>query len=191
MVQATRSIFRADVLAKHLRATERPVLPPFVSPASLRFVWALLALLAAAIWLAWRSEIPVFARGRACTIEWDGAAPLDGERSALLVCAPALELDRLRAGQSVRLTERAGATPIRATIVAVERDPSSAEAIARRFGSSAAHALAAQGSCVVAFAHYDAREAQRLGGAASADVEVARESVLQALIGTRDGASAR
>ena len=52
------------MLAKHLRATERPVLPPFVSPASLRFVWVLLALLAAAIWLAWSAEIPVFLRGR-------------------------------------------------------------------------------------------------------------------------------
>jgi hypothetical protein len=153
MLETQRAIFRADAVQRYLQGRNETVLPPFVSPRTFLFLWVLLLLLAAGLFLAWLAKVPQYVPGPAVVLAGKGRQ-LSVRDVAVLAFLPSDSRSRLRAGQ--RLWVRFGAAGQRQSlqVVAVEESVLSPEAVERHYRLPAAAAQAVSRPSVVAIARF-------------------------------------
>jgi hypothetical protein len=87
---------------------EQAVLPPFVSPRMVAWLWVLCGLLVAALAVSGATRVPVYASGIATVVRLPGPAHRPGS-AVLAVFLPPDTLPRLHSGQALLLTGAAGA----------------------------------------------------------------------------------
>lgn len=190
MRDAQRSIFRANAVQDYLGGRRAAVLPRFISPSHLAFLWVAFGLLAAigggSLYFV---KIPIFATGSAIVsprADGEGAARRDPQ---VVVLLPPEHLVSLRAGQETRLqsSSRNGEPGERlsASIVRVEPKVVDPDAARERFLPGAATGPLT-GPVAVALARVEPWSdvppaSLREGTAYDADVEIESRRVVSLL----------
>jgi hypothetical protein len=91
--RSSQRLFRSEALEHYLEKRDAAVLPRFVMPRTLLFIWFVLALLLAAGYLAWSTQIPVFVSGTAVVVQAGNQTLSQGERVVALF-PPGTQLGR-------------------------------------------------------------------------------------------------
>jgi len=187
MPEPSRTIFRNNAVQAYLQGRQETVLPRFVSPRTFLFLWALLALLVAGGFMAWLTEVPVYASGPAVIVEGKATRGAVRGEAAVLILIPAEERERLRAGQ--RMFLRMGERERRISpIVAVAAEVLSPVEVQKRYGLAPAASQAVTRPTIVAIAPLQTEQgglpaAAQVGSVYSAEVEVGARRVLSFLPG--------
>jgi hypothetical protein len=144
MKDTDRLIFRSEALRRYTQERERSVLPRIVSPSIFIYLWILFGLLMTGGVIVWRTEVPVYASGQAAIVH--------GKDGGLLVATflPPEDHSRLRVGQTMFLNFQN--KRLSTSIIAIEPETSSPEAVQKRFSLSAGAALAVLQPATVAMA---------------------------------------
>lgn len=129
-----RRIFRTSALRRYARASEKPILPKFISPPVVVCLWLLVCLMLAAGALVLMVRVPVYTSGTALVMfEESAALHAEGGNLPVIALLPAGALPRLREGQKLLLRPSGkGSRTLGARIVAVE-GLSNTEELRRRF----------------------------------------------------------
>ena len=68
MYTRERSLYRPEAVQRYLSAAQQGVLPRFVAPRVLIFLWLLLGLALAGGATAWFAEVPIYTSGQAVVV---------------------------------------------------------------------------------------------------------------------------
>ena len=131
-----KSIFRSKALRSYSHRDQQPASYTLATPRSLYLLWALLALVLFLGAITWLSEIPVFTRAVAFTLESPASQGEPTASAIIAVFLPADQINKLRVGQNVvlKLDKRNGtAHRVTARIFAVEPEVLSPQAAQKRF----------------------------------------------------------
>jgi len=150
-----RTIFRPEAVRRYSQGVEQAILPSFVSPRAVVWLWALFGLLVAALTVSWAARIPVYASGVATVVRWRDPARRSGS-PVLVVFLPPSALPRLRSGQTVILAGDGVGENARVQIGSVERGVVGPVDAQREFGLSAGAARALTSPSAVALAPWKA-----------------------------------
>ena len=131
-----KSIFRSKALRSYSHREQQPASYTLVTPRSLYFLWALLALVVFFGVITWLNEIPVYTPAVAVALDTQASQDEATASTIFVVFLPADQLNKLRVGQNVvfKLNKLNGASHrIIAKIFAVEPEVLSPQAAHKRF----------------------------------------------------------
>jgi hypothetical protein len=135
-------------LRHYAAAQEQTVLPRFVRPRVLTYLWLLLGLLTCGAAVAWLARVPIYASGPAAVVALSGKD--GGGRIAVVAFLPPQNLARVHVGQALLLSVDATGSRLVTRIVAVDPGASSPSALQRRFAlTGAAAAIVTQPAGIV------------------------------------------
>jgi hypothetical protein len=152
---ARRSVYRPEAVRRYMEGRERSVLPRFVSPRIIVYLWLLLVLLVAGAVLAWFTEIPIYAAGQAVIVRRSDVSTPVSDEVVAVGFLPAEELVHLRHGQALFLELDDSGRRLSSEILTVEPEISSPETVRNRFGLDTT-GLAVNRPVAVVIAHLDA-----------------------------------
>lgn len=139
MNNAQRSIFRADAVKRYIEGKEKVVLPQWMAPRTLRYLWLLLGVLSMLVGLAWFTAVPVYASGLALIVDLPAERSANNEM-ALVAFLPPEKHNDLQVGQRIFVELEPGKR--REQLVAVvEPKIISPDTAQEQFGLSAAALL--------------------------------------------------
>jgi hypothetical protein len=155
MPEPNSTIFRERALRVYLENKQKIVVPRFVQPAAMRFLWALVGLLALGAALAWFTEVPVHVSGTGLLVK---SEPDSQSRSSvvLLSLLPPHSLARLEPDQRVLARIDGSNERVVARVSSVEVQVLSPDAIRERFALSDALGGLVTGPAAVAVAEIEA-----------------------------------
>jgi len=179
--RGSRSLFRKGAVERYVQGREAAVLPRFVLPRTLVFLWLLFALLIGSGCVAWSTRVPVFDTGPAIV------AKSPGDDDVILVALfPPNRLPQLKVGEAISLTSNTDEGRVRQPITAVMSDVLSPTAVIQRFDLSMGVAAHIKQPAAVAMARFrpptSALDASTyLGSVYQAEVEVGSRRVISLL----------
>ncbi len=183
MYTRERSLYRPEAVQRDLLGAQKGVLPRFVAPRVLIFLWVLLGLLLAGGAVTWLAKVPVYASGQAVVVPSSEPGP-DGASSFLVVLfLPAEDLAELRVGQSALVDFAGRGERLANPLTAVLPQVSSPAAARQRFALDAGAALAVARPSAVAIARLTrwppgTDPASYVGGVYPVEVEVGSRRLL-------------
>jgi hypothetical protein len=134
MKDSQRPIFREDAVRRYLEGREKSILPRMISPRTFIYLWLLLGLLVMSSLIAWLTKVPIYASGRALVVR------LSNREIVVAAFFPPQQLSRLRTNQKLFLNFDAQSDVydglrlrLNRTIIAVEPEIISPDAIQKRF----------------------------------------------------------
>jgi hypothetical protein len=169
-----------------MRSQEKSVLPRFVSPPTVLFLWTVLGLLIVGLAAAWLARVPVYSSGPAFVVDWP--REVQPPRAGVVVVAllPPRDLARLRVGQDLFLHLDETGERSRISIIAVEPEIQSPDAVRRRLALDAYAAGAITQPSAVVVARFEPiapglPDSTYRGSVCRADVEVGSCRVISLL----------
>jgi hypothetical protein len=118
MAMSKKGIFRNKAVRYYMQSQERDILPRFVAPPVVVFLWVLLSLLLASTVLAWLAHVPIRVAGSGVVLDQkQGSSNASGAVAVLFL--PATSVGLVRPGQTVQI-QIGASVPLAATIVTVE-----------------------------------------------------------------------
>ena len=178
---ANRTIFRESALAAYRRAAGRDVLPRLTSWPVVLCSWLLLAVLLAAVVLAWSVRVPSHVEGTGVVVDADDPSA-DGSVVALFM--PPEQSARVRPGQVVQGQLGGSGPSVRGEVATVEPAPIGPSRVRERFHLDNSSEILTEPSVVVLV-----RLSENLphdvyaGSRVTAQVETGSQPVLRSLLG--------
>jgi hypothetical protein len=100
MNNTQRSIFHADAIKHYIEGKEKVVLPQWMAPRTLLYLWLLLCMLSVLVGLAWFTAVPVYASGLALIVDLPAERSANNEMTLVAFLSPEKHND-LRVGQRI------------------------------------------------------------------------------------------
>jgi len=104
MANTNRPIFRAKAVQAYARGQEETVMPRFLRPNTVRYLWLLLGLLVAGVFVTGSAQAPIYATGPA-VVARTLSLPASSDDYLLVLFLPPEHSDRLQVGQQVLLAQ--------------------------------------------------------------------------------------
>lgn len=179
------SIFRSDALRRYAAGQAVPVLPRFVMPRALIWLWLLIGLFGGVSVIAWFAQVPVYVSGTALLVPEAGTSPGAGQPLVVALLPPDSRLE-IQAGQPILVRLPGTGDTIRRSIDAVAPQASSPAEVAQRYQLVAGTAAAVTGPTLVATAQLSPvpgglSPSTYAGAVGQVDVEVGSRRVISFL----------
>jgi hypothetical protein len=183
MAVTSRSIYRAEAVRRYAQAREKSVLPRFVSPRTVLYLWFLLALLLASGFVAWLSSVPLYASGPAAVVERHHGGDALSDDVVLVAFLPPENLSRLSPGQMLFVDLDGRGERVGMPVSAVEPEIMSPDLARQRYGLSSWAGRVITQPAAVSIARLDRPPAGRhsvtyVGSTYWVDVEVGSRRVI-------------
>ena len=144
-----RTIFRTEAVQRYWHQRKSAVLPRFITPPVVLFLWVLLGTLIAVGWITWVAQVPMFESGVA-VVSADEVNEI-----GLIVLLPPESLTRLQPGQVVWIQLHEVDVPMQQTVLsAVAPAISNPDEVQARFNLRDGAAAAVTEPVVVALAPF-------------------------------------
>jgi hypothetical protein len=194
MIDFSHSIYRDEAVRQYSPDREWRVPNQLVAPPLTPGYAVVLFLIAVALLGAWLTEVPVYASGSAVVVAGaaaadEGQADVPVESDVLVVAfVPSNNLDQLRVGQTMWLSQRATGERIGQAVVAAAPEVRSPNATRQRFGLTGGAAEALTGPVAITVAQFAPQPRSQglppdayVGGAYDAVVKTGSRRVLTLL----------
>lgn len=186
MQESQSKVFRAKALHEYVKRSEQSVLPKLISPRTFTFVWILFAIMVAGGMAAWLTQVPVYVTGMVVVVKGDGAHGAVEDQVAMLLLLPPETLSRLKTGQKVTFGRGGANTRLSSSIVTVEPDVLSPQAVQDRFALAGGATSQIRGPVAAAFVRWQQPAAgltplAHIGSFYEASVEVGSRPVISLL----------
>ncbi|MFN6565702.1 hypothetical protein [Dendronalium sp. ChiSLP03b] len=185
MKDSRRSIFREDAVRRYLEGREKSILPRLVSPRTFIYLWFLLGLLVMSSIIAWFTKVPVYASGSAVVVHWKSKK---GTHEGIVVAAffPPQHFSSLRTTQKLFLNFDARGDRFSHSIIAVEPEIISPDAIQKQFALNSQIVQQIAGPSAVAIAQLEPipenlSASAYLGSVGDAKAEVGSQRIISLL----------
>ncbi len=147
-----RSIYRADAVLRYGRGREKSVLPRFVCPGTMTWLWIFLGLLMVSGLLVCLVRLPRFSSGQGIFVKSTDLYAANSSNLVMVALLPHDILSSLHVGQKLFVNLGGKSERLSGSIIAVEPEVNSPEEVRKRFSLSRETALAATKPLAVAIA---------------------------------------
>ncbi len=147
-----RSLYRDDAVLRYGRGRDKSVLPRFVSPGTLNWLWIFLALLMTSGLLVSLVRLPRFASGQGIFVKSPDFGPAYSSKLVMVALLPPDSLSSLHVGQKLFVNVGGKNERLSGSIIAVELGVNSPEEVRKRFSLSEETALVLTKPVAVAIA---------------------------------------
>ncbi len=149
---ARRSIYRDDAIERYGRDRERSVLPRFVSPGAMLWLWVVLGFLTVSGLLVCLVRVPSFASGQGIVVRSTDLAPTNSGNFFIVALLPPENLSSLHIGQNLFVNLVGKSDRLSGSIITVEPEVNSPEEVRKRYSLTGKTALAVTKPVAVAIA---------------------------------------
>ncbi len=130
------SIYRDDAVVRYRRDREKSVLPRFVSPRAMTWLWVFLGLLMVSGLLACLARVPCFASGQGIVVKSTDLYAANSSNLVMVALLPADSLPSLRVGQNLFVNLGDKTDRLSGSIIAVEPRVYSPDEVRKQYSLS-------------------------------------------------------